>query len=104
MERIFSALWRSSPDLTVPVGEQMAGGDLVRTRLTLSCTDRGGVLWYPPTGRRAIFRADFADRFRDGRPVEHSGEADTEDLLRQLGLAKTEGRDDGGEDLREASV
>jgi hypothetical protein len=28
------------------------------------------------------------DRFSDGRLVEHSGEADTEGLLRQLGLAE----------------
>lgn len=86
MERVFSALWKSYPDLTVSIEDQRAGGDLVRTRLVLSGTDRGGVLWYPPTGRRATFTAEFTDRFLKGRLIEHSGEADTEDLLRQLGL------------------
>ncbi len=86
MERVFSVLWKSYPDLAVSIEEQDAEDDLVRTRLVLSGTDRGGVLWYPPTGRRATFTADFADRFLDGKLVEHSGETDTEDLLRQLGL------------------
>lgn len=90
MERVFSALRKSYPDLEVFVEEQEAEGDLVRTRLTLSGTDRGGVLWYPPTGRRATFSADFVDRFSDGRLVEHSGEADTQELLRQLGLTESD--------------
>ncbi len=87
MARVFSALRRSYPDLAVSIEHQEAEGDLVRTRVILSGTDRGGVLWYPPTGRRATFAAQFADRFLNGKLVEHSGEADTEDLLRQLGLA-----------------
>ena len=88
MERVFSALWKSYPDLDVSIAEQEAEDDLVRTRLILSGTDRGGVFWYPPTGRPAAFAAKFTDRFLNGRLVEHSGEADTEDLLRQLGLAE----------------
>ena len=88
MERVFSALWKSYPDLAVSIADQEAEDDLVRTRLVLSGTDGGGVLWYPPTGRRATFTAEFTDRFREGRLIEHSGEADTEDLLRQLGLAE----------------
>ncbi|CAA9386544.1 MAG: hypothetical protein AVDCRST_MAG03-294 [uncultured Rubrobacteraceae bacterium] len=88
MERVFSALWKSYPDLDVSIAEQEAEDDLVRTRLILSGTDRGGVLWYPPTGRRATFAAEFTDRFLDGLLIEHSGEADTEDILRQLGLAE----------------
>ena len=88
MERVFSALWRSYPDLSVSIEEQEAEDDLVRTRLTLSGTDRGGVMWYPPTERRITFTADFVDRFSNGELVEHSGQADTENLLRQLGLAE----------------
>lgn len=85
MERVFSALRQSYPDLSVSVEDHDAEGDLVKTRLILSGTDEGGVMWYPPTGRRASFSAVFTDRFRNGRLVEHSGEADTEGLLRQLG-------------------
>ena len=86
MERVFSALWKSYPDLVVSIRDHEAEDDLVRTRLVLSGTDKGGVLWYPPTGRHATFTAEFVDRFLDGRVIEHSGRADTEELLRQLGL------------------
>jgi predicted ester cyclase len=86
MERIVSELWASYPDLSVSVEGQEAEGDVVRTRLVLSGTDRGGgVMWYPPTGRRVSFRAEFVDRFRGGELVEHTGRADTEGLIRQLG-------------------
>jgi predicted ester cyclase len=88
MGRVISDLRRSYPDLAVSIEGQEADDDLVRTRVVLSGTDMGGVLWYPPTGRRATFAAEFVDRFSDGRLVEHSGEADTEGLLRQLGLAE----------------
>ena len=91
MGRVFSDLRKSYPDLAVSIEAQEAEGDLVRTRVILSGTDRGGVLWYPPTGRRATFAAEFADRFSGGRLIEHKGEADTEDLLRQLGLTETHG-------------
>jgi predicted ester cyclase len=89
MERVLTDLRRSYPDLLVSIAGQEADEDLVRTRVVLSGTDRGGVLWYPPTGRRAAFAAEFVDRFSDGRLIEHSGEADTEGLLRQLGLTGT---------------
>ncbi len=85
MERAFSVLRRSYPDLAVSVEGQEAEGEPVKTRLLLSGTDEGGVMWYPPTGRRASFPAVFTDRFRGGLLVEHAGEADTEGLLRQLG-------------------
>jgi predicted ester cyclase len=76
----------SYPDLEVSVEDQEAEGAVVRTRLVLSGTDRGrGVMWYPPTGRRVSFEAEFADRFRGGELVEHTGWVDTDGLLRQLG-------------------
>ncbi len=85
MERALTRLRASFPDLAVRVEGQEAEGDLVRTRLKLSGTDRGGVLWYPPTGRRAAFSATFEDRFSGGKLLEHGGSTDTEGLLRQLG-------------------
>jgi predicted ester cyclase len=89
MERVLQGLWESFPDLAVRVEGQETEGDLVRTRLSLSGTDRGGgVLWYPPTGRRATFTAEFVDRFSGGELVEHAGSTDTEGLLRQLGHPK----------------
>jgi predicted ester cyclase len=86
MGRIVADLWASYPDLEVSVESQEVEGNVVRTRLVLSGTDRsGGVMWYPPTGRWVSFEAEFADRFRGGELVEHTGSVDTEGLLRQLG-------------------
>ena len=98
MERVFSALRKSYPDLAVSVEGQEADGDTVRTRLALSGTDEGGVMWYPPTGRRVGFSATFSDRFEGGLLVEHEGEADTEGLLRQLGhpTGRPAGSGEGG--------
>ena len=59
------------------------------TRWRMSGTDRGGVLWYPPTGRRAFFTGFFTDRFSAGRLVEHDGTSDTDAMLWQLGLPRS---------------
>jgi predicted ester cyclase len=91
MRRIILALRESFPDLMVSVEEQEVKGNLVRTRLLLSGTDRGGVSWFPATGRRAAFSATFEDRFRGGELVEHGGSTDTEGLLRQLDLPVEDG-------------
>jgi predicted ester cyclase len=81
--------WASYPDLEVSVESQEVEGDVVRTRLTISGTDWGsGVMWYPPTGRRVRFEAEFVDRFSGGLLVEYRGRADTGGLLRQLGLPR----------------
>jgi predicted ester cyclase len=86
MGRLVADLRASYPDLEVSVEGQEAEGNVVRTRLVLSGTDRSsGVMWYPPTGRWVSFEAEFADRFRGGELVEHTGWVDTEGLLRQLG-------------------
>jgi predicted ester cyclase len=97
MERVVLRLRESFPDLVVSVDAQEADHDSVSTRLTLSGTDRGkGVMWYPPTGRRVSFSAEFVDRFsRDGQLVEHDGSTDTEGLLRQLGHFEEDGPDCG---------
>ena len=86
MERLITDLWASYPDLSVSVEGQEVEGDLVRTHLLLSGTDRGsGVMWYPPTGRHVSFKVEYVDRFRGRELVEHEVMADTEELLRQLG-------------------
>ena len=85
-ERSVAALRRSFPDLRFEIKEQAAEGDRVVTRWTASGTDKGGVLWYPPTGRAATFTGVFTDRFSNGRLVEHRGGTDTAGLLEQLGL------------------
>ena len=81
-----ASLRHTFPDLRVSVEEQSAQGDTVTTRCTLRGMDRGGVLWYPPTNKRAAFAATYTDRFSSGMLVEHRGGSDTPGLLEQLGL------------------
>ena len=80
-------LRRAFPDLRFEIRDQTAERDTVTTRWSASGTDRGGVLWYPPTGRRAAFSGAYTDRFAGGKLVEHRGDADQAGLLQQLGLA-----------------
>ncbi len=87
LKRTVAELRRTFPDLRVSIEEQDAQGDTVTTRCALCGTDRGGLLWYPPTGRRATFAATYIDRFSGGALVEHWGESDTGSLLEQLGLS-----------------
>jgi predicted ester cyclase len=69
-ERSAGALRRSFPELRFVLEDQRAEGETVTTRWTASGTDRGGVLWYPPTGKAATFSGVYTDRFSDGKLVE----------------------------------
>lgn len=84
--RAIVGLRRSFPDLSVRVEEQTAEDDTVTTRCAFSGTDRGGILWYPPTNRPADFTDVYVDRFSGDAVVEHGGETGTARLLEQLGL------------------
>ena len=86
LKRSVANLRVSFPDLRFSLRGQEAEEDRVTTRWTASGTDRGGILWYPPTGEAATFSGTFTDRFEEGRLVEHRGESDTPALLRRLGL------------------
>ena len=85
-KRTIASLRKRFPDLELSIEDQSANGDTVTTRCELSGTDEGGVLWYPPTGKRVAFHVVYVDRFREGKLVEHQGKMDTTGLLKQLGF------------------
>lgn len=95
LKRAILDLRRTFPDLDFSVEEQRADGDTVTTRCRFAGTDRGGLLWYPPTNRRTDFTATYTDRFSNGELAEHDGGTDVDDLLRQLGLTRPAGNDRG---------
>lgn len=64
------------------------GGRWYTLRARCECFDRHGVLWYPPTGREAIFSGTFTDRASGGLLVEHRAETDDDGLLDRLGLPR----------------
>jgi steroid delta-isomerase-like uncharacterized protein len=95
LKRWTRALRRAFPDLRAIVEDEIAEGDTVVQRLTLSGTHRGTFLGIPATGRRATWQLVAIQRLgRDGKVAEHWSSPDLFGLLRQLGAlpaADTEG-------------
>ena len=91
-KKSIAGLRETFPDLSFTLEEQSTEGDAVTTRCTMEGTDEGGVLWYPPTGKKAVFGSKFTDLFSDDQLVEHRGESDVIGLLKQLDLPHAEER------------
>ncbi len=86
------ALRRAFPDLCAIVEDEIAEGDTVVQRLTLSGTHRGEYCGLPPTGRRATWQLVAIQRIGlDGKVAEHWSSPDLFGLLRQLGALPTSG-------------
>ena len=80
------ALRRAFPDLCAIVEDEIAEGDRVVQRLTLSGTHRGAYCGLAPTGRRASWQMVAIQRIGpDGKVAEHWSCPDLFGLLRQLG-------------------
>ena len=91
MKQWVRALRRAFPDLRAIVEDEIAEGDTVVQRLTLSGTHRGTFLGLPATGRRATWQLVAIQRLgRDGKFAEHWSSPDLFDLLRQLGALPTD--------------
>ena len=67
---LFSALWTAFPDLEATIHDQVAEGDKVVTRKTLSGTHRRPFLGLPPTGKQVSFEVIDILRLADGKVVE----------------------------------
>jgi predicted ester cyclase len=86
------ALRRAFPDLCAIVEDEIAEGDRVVQRLTLSGTHRGEYCGLPPTGRRATWQFVAIQRIgHDGKVTEHWSSPDLFGLLRQLGALPAPG-------------
>lgn len=80
------ALRRAFPDLCATVEDEIAEGDRVVQRLTLSGSHRGECYGLAPTGRRATWQLVAIQRIGlDGKVAEHWCSPDLFGLLRQLG-------------------
>ena len=84
------ALRQSFPDLRAIVEDEIAEGDAVVQRLTLSGTHEGQFCGVPPTGRHVTW--DLVEILRlgpDGKFTKHWSISDQLGLLRQLGTDPT---------------
>ena len=71
--------------LTVSIDQQLAEGDYVATRFTVSGRHEGELMGAPPTGRDVAFSGIAISRCRDGKIEEEWELTDTMGLLRQVG-------------------
>jgi predicted ester cyclase len=79
-------------DFTIQIEDIFAEGDYVITRVTGRGTHLGEWMGIEPTGREVRLRGINIDRIKNGRIVEHWGEADTIGMLMQMGVDPFAGR------------
>ena len=79
------------PDLTYTVEDQIAEGDKVVTRYTVSGTPQGEFFGVAPTGERITMSGISIDRFEGGKIVEEWPEYDLLGVMRQLGAVPAPG-------------
>lgn len=85
VKEIFRGLHAGFTDQVFTVHDQIAGGDRVVERWTLTATHAGEWLDIPPTGRRVTVAGIDISRLEAGRIVEHWSQADLLGLFEQLG-------------------
>jgi predicted ester cyclase len=73
-------------DLRFDVEDEIAEGDMVVQRATMSGRHAGPLMGREPTGREFAVRHVYVWRIEDGRIAEHWGVRDDLGMLRQLGL------------------
>jgi predicted ester cyclase len=75
------------PDIKVAIHDQVAEGDMVTTRKTISGTQTGQLLGVPATGKSISIDVIDIVRVKDGRYVEHWGLTTLPELLATLAQA-----------------
>ncbi|WP_309083635.1 ester cyclase [Chelativorans sp.] len=86
------AIRTTFPDFSLTVEDMIAEGDKVVTRVSGQGTHGGIWLDIPPTNTVVKVKGINIDRIKDGRIVEHWGEADTVGMLMQMGVDPFAGR------------
>ncbi|MBM3943910.1 MAG: ester cyclase [SAR202 cluster bacterium] len=87
-KQLFALLWEAFPDMNVEIHDQVAEGDLVVTRKTITGTHKGKFLDVPPTGRP--FRLEVMDilEVKKGKITAHWAVADLPGFWKQLGVER----------------
>ncbi len=81
------------PDLHYTVQDQIAEGDKVAVRWTVSGTQQGEMMGIPPTGKHVSVAGMSMVRIAAGKVVEDFGSMDTLGMLQQLGVIPPMGGD-----------
>ena len=73
------------PDMHVTIEDQIAEGDKVASRLTVSGTHKGDFMGMAPTGKQMMITGIDIVHIKDGKAVERWGNLDDLGLMQQLG-------------------
>jgi steroid delta-isomerase-like uncharacterized protein len=85
MHKMFSEILRPAlPDMKVEIHDQIAEGDKVVTRKSITGTHLGSLLGIPATGRQVTISVIDIVRLRDGQYLEHWGSNNLPSVLAQL--------------------
>jgi predicted ester cyclase len=82
-------------DLRFEIEDELAEGDKLVQRVTMSGRHAGPLLGREPTGREFAVRHVYIWRIADGKIAEHWGSRDDLGLLQQLGISLAEERKPG---------
>ncbi|HEY6901884.1 MAG TPA: ester cyclase [Puia sp.] len=77
-------LRKGFPDLRVQILDQIAEGDLVATRKRITGTHTGEIFGIPPSNKKVEIRVIDIIRLQNGQYVEHWGESNFSDILKQI--------------------
>lgn len=89
--QVFTTYRSAFPDLKITVEDQLAEGDKVVSRATVSGTNQGDFMGMPATGKSVSIGIVDILRFEGGKIAERWGEADFMGMMQQLGLAPPPG-------------
>jgi len=85
-KQLGSVFLTAFPDMQWIIEDQVAEGEKVATRLTISGTHRGELMGIPPTGKQVSCTEIAIDRLADGKIVERWNLFDMMSMLQQLGV------------------
>ncbi|MFD0361053.1 ester cyclase [Nocardia sp. GCM10030253] len=89
LKQVWAVLLRAFPDIHVAVEDEIADGDKVVFRNTVTGTHQGEYRGLPPTGKSVTYNEIFIVRFTDGRIAEIWGVVDVFSQMQQLGAIPT---------------
>lgn len=85
MRYFFNEILRPAlPDISIVIHQQIAEGDCVTTRKTISGTHTGALLGIPATGRSIQIEVIDIVRLKDGKYFEHWGITSLPEVLSSL--------------------
>ena len=86
LRQVLATFLSAFPDIRWRLEEQIAEGEKVVSRFTMTGTHRGNFLGIPPTGKSVNIWGVVIDVVRDGKFAESRIIMDTLGLMQQLGI------------------